>query len=223
MRKTLRSKIIIYILLLMTIGMSLFFYYYITNIDNEYTSIITNEINLYNNIQNVTFGSNRGYILLYKIFETNDPTKRDSLINEKLIWVTRNDSLINEIIFNLPEYKDKTMLNDVITAREHYIQNVAKFEKYVREGVKDEARDLLINQIEPNFYQYQSNLKAFIQSNSSNVIEHSGNITSGVKRNSYLVLLFGLSPIIMFSIFLFILGIFLILMLVFLKDVKYER
>jgi hypothetical protein len=224
MPKTQKAKKgIIFILLFVIIVLSVIFYFYLLNMDKKYSLIIKNEAVLYNNIQNITFGANNGYLLLYKLIEINDIQKRDSLIVQKDLSVARNDSLINEILFNYTEYKDKTYLKQLILSRQEYVQFCARFEEYLISGEKDSARYLLINKIEPSFYKYQKELIAFIDANTLNVLENSGNITSEVKRHSFIVLLFGLSPVIIFSLFLIILGILLLVMIFFLRDKGYER
>ena len=202
------KKGIIFILLLMIIGMSIFFYYYLVNIDKKYSAIITNETALYNTIQTITFGSNKGYLLLYKINEINDRTKRDSLIIQKDLLVSKNDSIINKILLQLTENKDKSSLNQLIASRQEYVENCARFENYLITSNKDSANYILTNKIEPSFLKYQTDLISFIHSNTAKVLENSGNITSDVKRNSFTVLLLGLSPVIIFSFFLIILGIY---------------
>jgi hypothetical protein len=216
-------KGIILFLLLMIIGLSVFFYYYLINMDKKYSGIIKNEVTLYNNVQEITFGANRGYFLLYKIIGTNNLTKRDSLIIQKNLILAKNDSLINDILFALIENKDRSSLNQLISFRQEYVNNCARFKEYIAANKKDSANYILINEIDQSFQNYQKELISFIDANSSNVIEHSGNITSDVKRHSFIVLLFGLSPVIIFSLFLMILGIFLILMIFFIKDVEYKR
>jgi hypothetical protein len=216
-------KGIILILLMMIIGMSIFFYYYLLNMDKKYSGIIKNEATLYNNIQDITFSANRGYLLLYKIIETSDQTRRDSLYHERYLFGLRNDSLINDILFAIPEYKDKSSFDRVITSRKEYAQSCAKFKGYLTAGKNDSANYILINKVEPSFLKYQDELISFIDTNTINVLENSGNITSDIKRNSFIVLLFGLSPIIIFSLFLIILGVFLVLMILFLKDIEYDK
>ena len=216
-------KGIIFILLMMIIGMSIFFYYYLLNLDKKYSGIIKNEATLYNNIQDITFGANKGYLLLYKILAVNDRTKRDSLIIQKNLLVSKNNSLISEILLNLKENKDKASLNQLITSRQEYVQNCARFENYLISNQYDSANYTLINKVEPSFSKYQNELISFIDTNTINVLENSGNITSDIKRNSFLVLLFGLSPIIIFSLFLIILGVFLVFMILFLKDIEYDK
>ena len=217
------KKWIIYTLLVMIIGMSIFFYYYLINLDKKYSYIIKKEATLYNNIQNINFGANRGYLLLYKILETNNVVKRDSLIAQKKLMVETNDSLINEILFDFNKYKDKSLLNKVISSRESYIQKCNIFKNFLISNEKDSANDILINQIEPNFLSYQTELKLFIQANSIYVIENSGNITSDVKKNSFFVLILGLSPIIIFSLFLIFWGVLLVVIVLFLRDREYKR
>jgi hypothetical protein len=191
--------------------------------DKKYSMIIRNEAKLYNSIQDITIGANKGYLLLYKIIEEDNLLIRDSLINKKDLSAAHNDSLINEILFNLSESKDKSSLNQLILSRQEYIQNCSRFEKYLISDRKDSARNVLVNEIEPSFNNYQKELISFIDANTRNVLENSGNITSEVKRNSFIVLLFGLSPVLIFSIFLVILGILLIIMILFLKDIEYDR
>jgi hypothetical protein len=205
-------KGIIFILISLLIGISVFFYYYLISIDRKYSKIITTES-----------GSNRGYLLLYKIIETRDRTKRDSLYNERHSFGLRNDSLINDILYFQNMYGDKSSLMKIISSRKEYANNCAIFKSYITNDKKDSANDVLINKIEPSFLKYQNELISFIDSNTINVLEHSGNITSDVKRHSFFVLLFGLSPIIIFTIFLIILGVFLVLMIFFLKDIEYDR
>jgi hypothetical protein len=217
------KKGIIFILLLMIIGMSIFFYYYLVNIDKSYSQIIHKETTLYNHIQDITFGANKGYLVLYKIIETSDKRMRDSLIIQKNLAVAKNDSLINEVLFSLTDNKDKSSLNDLIKSRQEYIQNCAQFEDYLTTNKRDSASNILINKIEPSYLRYQNELISFIDINTSNVLEHSGNITSDIRRNSFIVLLFGLSPVIIFGIFAIILGILLIIMILFLKDIEYDR
>jgi hypothetical protein len=217
------KKGIIYILLIMIIGMSIMFYYYLVNIDKRYNQIIKYEIALYNNIQDLTFRANRGYLLLYKINEISDRATRDSLINQKHLLMSKNDSLIDEILLNLIGNKDKFSLNQLINSRQEYVKNCARFEDYLTNSNRDSANYILLNKIEPSFLKYQTNLISFIDSNTVNVLENSGNITSDVKRNSSIVLLLGLSPVIIFSIFLLILGILIIIMVLFIKDIEYDR
>jgi hypothetical protein len=216
-------KGIILFLLMIIIGMSISFYYYLLDLNKKYSMIIKNETTLYNNIQDITFGANRGYLLLYKIIEARDKIMRDSLLIQKNLAVLKNDSLINEVLFNLTDKKDKSSLNDLITSRQEYVHNCARFEDYLTSDKKDSANNILINEIEPSFLKYQNELISFIDANTINVLENSGNITSEVKRNSYVVLLFGLSPVIIFSFFLIILGILIIIMILFLRDMEYDR
>lgn len=224
MQETRKSKKgIIFILLLMLIGMSILFYYYLVNIDKKYSQIIKNEISLYNNIQDITIRSNRGYLLLYKINEISDRAKRDSLIIQKNLSVTKNDSLIDEILLNLTGNNDKFSLNQLIKSRQEYIQYCARFEDYLVNSNRDSADYILLNKIEPSFLKYQTDLISFIDSNTNNVLENSGNITSDVKRNSSIVLLLGLSPVIIFSLFLIVSGLILIITILFIKDTEYDR
>jgi hypothetical protein len=216
-------KGIILILLMMIIGMSVFFYYYLLNMDKKYSGIIKNEATLYNNVQDITFGANKGYLILYKILATNDRTKRNNLIIQKNLLVSKNDSLINVILLNLTENKDKSSLNHLIISRQEYVQNCVRFENYLISNKNDSANYILIDQIEPSFLKYQKELISFIDTNTINVLENSGNITSDIKRNSFIVLLLGLSPVIIFSLFLIILGVFLVFMILFLKDIEYDR
>jgi hypothetical protein len=222
-RKNRIKKWIIYLLTMMIISMSFFFYYYLINLDKKYSNIIKREATLYSNVQNINYGANRGYLLLYKILETNNIARRDSLITTKKLMIQTNDSLINEILFDFNKYKDKSFLNNVISSRESYIQDCLKFENYLITNNKDSAKDLLINQIEPKFLKYQTDLKLFIQANSIYVIENSGNITSDVKKSSFFVLILGLSPIIIFSLFLVFWGVLLVLVIIFLRDKEYKR
>jgi hypothetical protein len=212
----------IYILSLLIIIMSVYFYYYLISIDERYSKIIANEGTFYNNVQNITFGADKGYLLLFKIMGTSDKANRDSLINEKRLLVAKNDSLINAILFNIDVYKNKSFLNGVIAARMEYIQNTAVFIDYLSTN-KDSAVNILMNKIEPSFLKYQEELKSFIVSNYANVLEYSGNISSDVKTKSQWMLLLGLSPVLLFTVFLILLGIFLAIMIIFLKDVEYER
>jgi hypothetical protein len=212
----------IYILSLLIIAMSVYFYYYLTNIDETYSKIITREEFLFNNIQNITFGSNKGYLLLFKIMETNNPIRRDSLLTQRKLLVSINDSLINEILFNKSEYSDKSFLNKVIEAREDYQDNIGMFLDHLYNN-KDSVASILVNKIEPSYLKYQQEIKLFIESNNYNVLKNSGKISSDVKRKSLFVLFLGFSPIIVFTSFLILLGIFMVVMLLFIKDVERDR
>jgi hypothetical protein len=217
------KKGIIFILLSVVVVLSIIFYYYLLNMDKKYSMIIRNEAVLYNNIQDITFGANNGYLLLYKLVEINDQQKRDSLLIQKNLSVAKNDSLINDILFNYTEYKDRTYLNQLILSRQEYVHYCARFVEYLLVDKKDSARYLLLNKIEPSFYQYQKELISFIDANTLNVMQNSGNITSEIKRNSFIVLLFGLSPVIIFSLFLLVLGVLLLIMIFILKDKGDDR
>lgn len=217
------KKGLVFFLLLLIIGLSILFYFYLLNIDKKYSRIIKNETTLYNNIQDITFGANRGYLLLYKIMETDDQQKRNSLIDQKNLSVAKNDSLINKVLSSLTEKKDRLPLNELISSRQEYIQNCARFEEYLISEKKDSAQYILINKIEPSFLTYQDELISFIDSNTTNVLENSEHITSEVKRNSSIVLLFGLSPLLIVILFLIILVVLLLIMILFLKNVEYGR
>ncbi|MDR3668922.1 MAG: MCP four helix bundle domain-containing protein [Ignavibacteriaceae bacterium] len=217
------KKGLVFFLLLLIIGLSILFYFYLLNIDKKYSRIIKNETTLYNNIQDITFGANRGYLLLYKIMETDDQQKRNSLIDQKNLSVAKNDSLINKVLSSLTEKKDRLPLNELISSRQEYIQNCARFEEYLISEKKDSAQYFLINKIEPSFLTYQDELISFIDSNTTNVLENSEHITSEVKRNSSIVLLFGLSPLLIVILFLIILVVLLLIMILFLKNVEYGR
>jgi hypothetical protein len=212
----------IYILSLLIIIMSIFFYYYLTSIDERYSDIISNEETFYNNIENITFGANKGYLLSFKIIETNDKVKRDSMLNQKRMLVAKNDSLINEILFSDDIYKNKSYLKEVILAREEYIKNTALFIDYLYVN-KDSAAYILLNKIEPSFIKYQEDIKSYLESNNANVLQNSGDISSDVKTKSQWILFLGFSPVLLFTVIIILLGIFLVFMLIFLKDVEYER
>jgi len=213
----------IYLLLLMVIGSSIFFYYYLINIDRKYSNIIEEETFISNHAQHIYSGANKGYVLLYKIITTDNHAIRDSLIIQRNSLVSKNDSEINELLSNLKENREKFLFNNVIESRKMYKQNIAKFDDYLITDKKDSANIFLASKIESSFLDYQENLNQFIYTNSTNVIKSSGNITSDVKRNSFLLLLLGLSPIIIFSLFLVVLVVFLILMTIFLRDIEYDR
>ena len=144
----------LYLFLIMAIGTSILFYYYLANIDRKYSGIIEKETFFYNHVSLINNDANIGYLLLYKILETNNNAKKDSLIIQKNFLISTNDSLINEILFNLNENKDKSSLYKVIASRENYKQNIAKFEDYLEVDRKDSANDILVNKIESSFINY---------------------------------------------------------------------
>jgi hypothetical protein len=196
---------IIYLLSLLIIIMSVFVYYYLLSVDEKYSRIIEHEGMLYNNTQNITFGANRGYLLLYKIMEANSDADRDSLIAEKNFLVAKNDSLIDDILFNTDDFRDKSHLNKVISTREEYVKSCGVFLEVLSDD-KDSAKSILINIIEPNFGKYQEELKSFISSNISNVLQKSDKISSDIRSKT----LFVISPVLIFTIFLILLGLFII-------------
>ena len=146
-----------------------------------------------------------------------------SLIIQRNSLVSNNDSEINELLSNLKENREIFLFNNVIESREVYKQNIARFNDYLLSDKKDSANIFLANKIESSFLKYQENLNQFIYTNSTNIIKSSGNITSDVKRNSFLLMLLGLSPIIIFSFFLVVFGVFFIIMTILLKDIEYDR
>jgi hypothetical protein len=225
MQRTLKVKSgFIYFFFLMLIGISIIFYYYLLSIDRKYSKTIEEETFISNHAQLLYSGSNKGYILLYKIITANNQKTIDSLIVQRNSLVSKSDSVINELLFNLRGYREKSLFSNVITSREKYKKNIVQFNDYLKTDKKDSANIFLANKIESSFLNYQENLNRFIYSKNINTIEISDNITSEVKRNSFFILLFGLSPVIIFLTFLIILGIFIILMMIFfLRDIKYDR
>ena len=207
------KKLVVILLSLLSIATSVFFYYYVNKIDDKYSYMVHKELDIFKNIQSLTANSYRGFISTIKLVNAHSDAEQDSILKDRKIYTGRNDSLLNMLIKEVDtNLVDKKSLGELVLAREEYKTNYRYLNTRLYRN-RDSAFIFLNRIFEPSFYKYQEKLNTFIAVNAGHYLRSSISISDDVNQKSVFMLVFGVSPIILFSIYLILLGGMLIFLL----------
>ena len=150
-----------------------------------------------------------------KIVNARNTAERDSLLEERKFFTGRNDSLLAQVMREVDtSLIDQRSLHELISIRETYKANYRYLvTKLINNNDRDSAYIFLNKVFEPSFFLYQEKVASFITINKENYLSHSRVISNDVNQKSLFLLVFGFSPVLIFSIYLLILGAMLVYLL----------
>jgi hypothetical protein len=164
-------------------------------------------------IQAMTNNSYKGFLAISKIANARTGIERDSLIKERMLFTGKNDLLISDLMKNIDtNIVDKQSLSQMIAARETYKKNYGFLVTHLQ-GNSDSIYYFFNRVLAPCFFNYQDKIAEFITINKENYLKSSSQISADVDQKSLFMLLFGFSPLIVFIVYLLLLGIVLIWLL----------
>ncbi len=207
------KRTIIFLLSFLSIGVSLLFYYYLNAVDDKYSRIVARESQVFQKVQSLSENSLRGYLYINKMVGTRNVEERSRLAHERDGYTQKNDILISELFAIVDTSAvEKSSLEELKSTRLLYQKNYKLLWAYLNVG-SDSAYIFLNAECEPSFLNYQDKVTRFIDINRKNMVQHSASISDDVNQKSLFMLIFGISPVILFLLFIFSLGIILIYLL----------
>lgn len=207
------KKIIVILLSLLSIGISLFFYYYINKIDDRYTDIVEREADIFLKVQTLTNNAYRGYISVSRVVNARSDDERDKMLAERKFFTGKNDSLLSLLIQEIDTTSvDQASLHELVSAREKYKENYRFLVNHIK-GDKDSSYKFFNTVYTPSFFTYQDKVAQFITVNKEHHLRNSSLISEDVTQKSIFMLIFGISPLIIFTVYLMLLGVMLIYLL----------
>ncbi len=193
------KKVLIVIIFLIFSTCNIFLYNYLNNIDTQYTLLIEEGTNHLDIIQKLSFYSNRGYILLYKILQTKNREEKEKLGRERDMITESNTKFLDSLANIYPQ--TNSLLEELILSRKKYRQVSDELIGLANQGNGSLALDEFDKILEPLFYDYQTHINKYFRNTNKVILENSANFSSDVKKRAPMILFFGFSPVIIFIIF----------------------
>ena len=205
-----KSHISVYLLSGILILTTVWFFFYLRNTDRKYSQILLSETEHFQDIQKLSTNSYRAFLYANKIIGAHTKAERDSLIVDRMKISHSNDSLLVEMIGSFDtSYTENKPLDSLIMAREAY-KVIFKNFLTKTEVNRDSALDYLDDYVEPAFSGFQNKVTWYISQHKENLKTYQRSITADLNTKSFYFLLLGISPLIVFIMYLITIGALLI-------------
>jgi len=191
-----RRKILL-VVSIVALGLgSLSLYVHILRLDKKYTDLVhagTEQMRL---IQNLTAGSNKGYILLMRMAGSKDSAFRATMNEERIAVISTNNRLLDSLLLLVPE-EGHDELNRVKQARTVYrVRSDQWAQRLLTSGAKSDVIAELDHDLYPYFKEYQQGIQVLLVDRHSGITSESAGYTAMARKQGGWMLAFAFSPLI---------------------------